>query len=273
MAGKDMDEVISSIKHPAVVAARRALGQIGRKAATAFLADGRRLVSQALHASACIERVFFRDPAEGGGDADLLRRIRAAGIECHPVTRGVFFRILGLGYETSVGVLAIMNRPRSIDACGLVEGSTCVLAGERIQDPRNVGVLVRTADAWGLPCAIFTDDSADPYSRACVRSSTGSIFRVPLALAADLPAYLARLKGEGARVIGTSAHAEMRCWDADLSGSCVLLLGNESVGLSTAAHDACEQMVTIPMEGGAASFNVTVAAGILLYERHRQTRD
>ncbi|MHC5035154.1 MAG: TrmH family RNA methyltransferase [Planctomycetota bacterium] len=266
-----MDEVISSIKHPAVIAARQALGQIGSRPATAFVGDGRRLVSQALDAGASIERVFFREPAEGGGDPDLPRRVEAAGIECHSVTRGVFFRILGLGYETSVGVLAIMNRPPSADACALTERGACILAGERIQDPRNVGVLVRTADAWGLPCAIFTDDSADPYSRACVRSSTGSIFRVPLALAADLPAYLGRLKGEGARVIGTSAHAEILCWDADLSGSCVLLVGNESVGLSAAARDACDQIVTIPMEGGAASLNVTVAAGILLYERHRQT--
>ena len=266
------EDVISTIKDAAVVAARRSLGQIGRQGATAFLADGHRLVGHALRAGAPIESVFFLHPVEGEEEAELLRRARQSGVECRHVTRGVFFRMLGLGYETSVGVLAVIERPPSADARRLAQGDACLLAGERIQDPRNVGVLVRTADAWGLPCAVFSEDSADPYSRGSVRSSTGSIFRVPLAIAPDLVAALEGLKARSVRIIGTSAHAEVPCWDADLSGRCTIVVGNESVGLSERARAVCDAVVTVPMEGGADSFNVTVAAGIILYERARQMR-
>ena len=88
----------------------------------------------------------------------------------------------------------------------------------------------------------------------------------------ELPAALARLRKQGMRIIGTSAAAPTPVWDADLTGSCAVVLGNETRGLTDAARDACDAFVTIPMSGGAHSFNVTVAAGILLYERARQRR-
>ena len=72
-------------------------------------------------------------------------------------------------------------------------------------------------------------------------------------------------------MIGTSAGADLPCWETDLTGPCALVLGNESVGLSPGTSAVCDTLVTIPMSAGAHSFNVTVAAGILLYERDRQT--
>jgi len=267
-------DVISTVKHPDVVAARRRLGRVGGKPATSFLVDGQRLVSQALESQVPVERVFLLDPVEEEQLA-LLGRARELGVACHAVTRGVFFRILGLGYETSVKVLAVVGRPQSghpafPDATELIEGDMCVLVGESIQDPRNVGVLIRTVDAWGLVCAVFSGDSGDPYSRASVRSSTGSAFRVPVTIAAHLVEYLERLKQRSVRLIGTSARAATPCWEADLSGPCAILFGNESVGLSAPAREVCDLLVSIPMTGGAHSFNVTVAAGIVLYERARQ---
>jgi len=263
-------EAIDTIKHPAVLAARQALGQVGRQGATAFLADGLRLVTQAVRSPATVETVFFLHPLVGPEEQALLGRAQKSGLACHMVRKGVFFRMLGLGYETSVGVLAVVKRPVTADVARVARGDVCVLVGEQIQDPRNVGVLVRTADAWETVCAVFTSDSADPYSRAAVRSSTSSIFRMPLAIVSDLPACLRQLKANSLRIIGTSAHAEMPCWDANLSAPCAIVLGNESVGLSESVRRACDEMVTVPMHGGAESLNVTVAGGILLYERARQ---
>jgi tRNA G18 (ribose-2'-O)-methylase SpoU len=80
------------------------------------------------------------------------------------------------------------------------------------------------------------------------------------------------LSADSVRVIGASAHASQPCWEADLTGSCALVVGNESGGLSGGLRDACDVLVAIPMTGGASSFNVTVAAGILLYERARQAQ-
>jgi TrmH family RNA methyltransferase len=144
------------------------------------------------------------------------------------------------------------------------------MVGEQIQDPRNVGVMVRTADAWQPAATVLSADSADPWCRAAVRSSTGSIFRMPLSMPEDLPAYVRKLKSRGVRIVGTSAHAPAPVWDTDLTGPCALVLGNESVGMSEELTAECDEFVTIPMHGGASSFNVTVAGGILLYERERQ---
>jgi len=264
-------EVVSRLKHPTVLAARGHLGQVGGGPAGAFVADGRRLVSQALESSLPIEAVFFLDPVEGA-EVEVLRRAREAGVPCTVVSRGIFFRILALGYETSVRVLAVIERPRWPDVGEVMEGDACLLVGENIQDPRNVGVLLRTADAWGLAGAVFSKASADPYSRGSVRSSTGSVFRVPVTVAVHLVDYVAGLKEKPLRVIGTSAQAATPCWEADLSGPCVVLFGNESTGLSAEARAVCDTLVSIPMSGRAHSFNVTVAAGIILYERARQAR-
>lgn len=267
-------ELISTIKHPAVAAARESLGQVGGKSATAFPVDGRRLVAQAVACGASVERVFFVDPVEAPEQLELMAAVRQAGIEHYAVTKGVFFRILGLGYETSVRVLATVTaQPAPLGQIeALATDQACILIGERIQDPRNIGVLIRTADAMGLAAAVFSSDSANPFSRECVRSSTGSIFRVPLGLAGDLAPFIARLQQNSVRVIGTSAHAPQACWDADLLKPCAILLGNETSGLSGAAAAACDALVAVPMFGGAHSLNVTVAGGILMCEMNRQNR-
>ena len=266
----ERSRIISRIKHPAVTAARQGLARSGRQAPRLFLIDGAKLVRQAVDAGAAVEAVFFLHPSEGESLTALEERARNARLDCHRVTRGVFFRILGLGYQTSARVLAVAPRPPSHDVAADVGPGFCTVVGEGIQDPRNVGVIVRTDEAMGLAAAVFSADSADPYSRAAVRSTTGSIFRVRLALPADLPAYLRRLRAAGARIIGTSAHAPNDCTQADLRSPCAIVLGNESAGLSAAAADACDSLVTIPMYGAAHSLNVTVAAGICLHEWARQ---
>jgi TrmH family RNA methyltransferase len=265
------EQIISSIKHPAITAVRRSLGQVGGGRPTAFVVEDARMIGQALAASAPVDAVLFLDPVEGE-EATLLGAVREEAIPHHVVTRGVFFRVLDLGYETAARVLATVRaEPFPYARLGeLIDAQACFLVGEQIQDPRNVGVLIRTADALGVRAAIFSGDSADPYSRASVRSTTGSILRVPLVIADRLPEVLGALQADGVRIIGTSAHATTACWDADLSTPCAVLLGNETNGLSDGAKTLCDLLVAIPMQGEASSLNVTVAAGALLYEVARQ---
>lgn len=263
---------ISTVKHPAIASARKAIARSGRESPRSFLVDGHRMVRQALDAGADIEGVFLLDPIESAEDTQLLGAAEERGIACHPTAKGVFFKLLGLGYETSVRSLAIVRRTPLAppDVAALVGDEACFLVGETIQDPRNVGVLIRTADAYGLTAAVFTRDSADPYARASVRSTTGSIFRASVGETPDVQDCLTRLKDRAVRIVGTSAAAAHTCWDTDLSGPCAIVLGNESSGLSADAKGLCDEMVTIPMYGGAHSLNVTVAAGILLYEVAKQ---
>jgi len=266
-----MAEVIDSIKHPAVAASRESLRGSSEESARCFLIDGPKLLREGIEAGAPIERVFFQDPVEPA-EADLERAAAGAGLEHWRVTRGVFFRLLGLGYETSVRVLAIVEiRRRSVDELlSDVGPESWVLVGEKIQDPRNVGVLIRTADAWGLGAAAFTEGTAEAFSRGSVRSSTGSILRVQVTEEANVTELLGGLRERGLRIVGASAGAEKACWEVDLRPPCAVVVGNEASGLSEEARGLCDVVARIPMYGGAHSFNVTVAAGILLYEARRQ---
>jgi len=267
------DDVIATIKHPAIVQARRSIARAGREGPTSFLVDGHSLVSQAIASGAPVERLFFLDPVEGAKCRALLEDAQRRGVECHRVSKGIFFRLLGLGYETSVRVLALVRRWTLPESARPERPDTCVLVGERIQDPRNVGVLIRTADAYATSRVVFGAESADPFCRASVRSTTGSVFRVPLTITEDVAGCLGRLAESDMKIVGTSAQSAKSCWEEDLSGPCAIVLGNETAGLSESAKAVCDALVRIPMSGGAHSFNVTVAAGIVLYERARQRQE
>jgi tRNA G18 (ribose-2'-O)-methylase SpoU len=264
--------VISSIKDPVVVEARRALGQAGGAAATAYVVDGLKLASQAVYGGAPVLEVFYCAPLEDEEHLGLLRDARAAGIPCFLLNRGVFFKLLGLGYETAARVLVLVEiRVRSeAEALDAIGPDTCLMLGQKIADPRNVGVILRNADATGTSMVALTRDSADAFSRESVRSSTGSIFRMPVAAIDDLLPFVARLKARGVTVYGTSAQGASVFWEVQYRRPCAVLFGNETRGLSDDAREACDTLLRIPMMGGAHSFNVTVANGIILCEIARQ---
>lgn len=263
-------ELLSSIKHPAIVQAKTDLTSMTGAWHERFAIEGQGMLRQALAAGVRLQQVFFREPVEGDEVQALTAELIARGIPCYRVTPGVFSRILALGYETSTRILAIV-RPAPVRLEELektYDEHAVVLAGECIQDPRNVGVLIRNADGWGVKLAIFAD-SADAYSRASVRSTTGSILRLPIMQTPELLPALSKLKGMGFKIIGSSAAGTIPLWEARLTHPCVICVGNESTGLSDPVRRYCDELVKIPMYGGAHSFNVTVAAGVLLYEATR----
>jgi len=254
---------ITTVKHPALIRARSLQTPAGRAQARAFLIEGEAMLRQALQAGAAVADAFFLDGAPV--DDSLAAALAAAQVPCYTVTRGLMTKILGTGYDTSVVTTSVVPmRMTSAEAMAALGGP--LLACERIQDPRNVGVLLRTAEASGALGMLLSGDSADPFSRAAVRSSTGSILRLPLALSNDFPADLKRLRDRGLRLIGASAHGAIPITRADLDPRCVIIVGNEAAGISPAARELADSVVAIPVGGGTSSFNVTVAAGILLYE-------
>lgn len=232
------------------------------------------MLRQALDAGLVPECVLFRDPVEAE-----TRPLQAA---CHrqaPVctaTRGVFFKVLGLGYETATQVLAVFSVPRH-DAVRMLADAEhapggLYLVGEGIQDPRNVGVLVRTAEGLGVHAFALSEDSAWPWSRQALRSTTGSLFRLPTYRTPDVAKLLRDLRHAGVWILGTSAQGDREIADVPVRYPCAVLLGNETAGISEPARAACNTLVRIPMRGGAHSLNVTVAAGIVLHEVARRPR-
>jgi TrmH family RNA methyltransferase len=143
------------------------------------------------------------------------------------------------------------------------------LVAESIEKPGNLGALLRIADAVGAAGLIVTDTGTDPYNPNVIRSSTGALFTVPLAVA-TLDQTMTWLRGQDIRICAADPGADETLWDTDLTMPCALLAGSEHAGLSEAARAAADSLVRIPMLGTVDSLNVSVSMALLAYETLRQ---
>ncbi len=152
-----------------------------------------------------------------------------------------------------------------------------VLILDRPTSPGNIGTLVRSADAFGAAGVIVTGHAADPYDPKAVRASTGSLFAVPVVRTSpqEVLTWLDRLRGDGlpVRTVGTDESGAVEVGTHDLTGPTVLLVGNETSGLSAAWRESCDTMVRIPIGGAASSLNAAMAGTLVLYEAARQRRE
>jgi len=263
-------ESLGGIKHPAFRDALALTRQGGRDATGRYLVEDADQVLQALASPSPVYAVFATPESATGA---LEAACAARGVPLYIAGGGLLPKLVGTGYSTATTAVAVVGkRPFLLDDVLRDRPDALLLCGEHIQDPRNVGVLVRTAEAAGCAALVLSEDSAEPYSRQAVRSTTGSILRLPVVRAKDLPAALRGLRERSISVVATSARAPRLAYEADLTvRPLALLVGNETDGLTDAARDAAADFVRLPMAPeGASSLNVTVAAGVLVYEAVRQ---
>ena len=135
---------------------------------------------------------------------------------------------------------------------------------EDMRDPGNLGTIIRTVDATGAAGVILLGQSCDPYSRECVRASTGSIFAVPL-VKMETAEFIAVIKSWKGDVVGTHLKAT-EDFRRNYNQSTLLVMGSEGRGLSDGLTEACKALVRIPMKGSAESLNVATATALMLYE-------
>ncbi len=148
--------------------------------------------------------------------------------------------------------------------------SGLVLALETIQDPGNLGTIIRTAAATGATGLWLSDDSVDVDSPKVLRASAGQWFRVATAVSEDLKATVAQSQQAGMQVVATLPTANLTYWDVDWRKPSLILLGNEGAGLSPDLASMADQQVKIPLSPGVESLNVAIAAALMMYEAQRQ---
>ena len=190
---------------------------------------------------------------------------------------GALMRELGGKTDTSPEILAVVEMP--VDDLARIATSPAMFAVvfDRPTSPGNIGTLVRSADAFGASGVIVTGHAADPYDPKAVRASTGSLFSIPVVRAASprpVLDWVAAVRAEGIdlRLVATDENASQDAAEYDFSGPSLILVGNETTGLSSAWRDACDVTVRIPITGAASSLNAATAASIILYETARQRR-
>lgn len=176
----------------------------------------------------------------------------------------VLFRELS-PVETPSGLLALAARPR----LALPGQARFAVFLDAVQDPGNLGSILRSAAAAGVDAAYLSAGCADAWSPRVLRGGMGAHFTLPLREGADLAALAAGFSGE---VMVTSLEAEASVFDLDLTGPIALVIGNEGSGVSPALQAAATRLARIPMPGAVESLNVAAAAAICLFERVRQLK-
>lgn len=155
---------------------------------------------------------------------------------------------------------ALTGRPRLV----------VVLAG--VADPGNAGTVLRVADAAGADAVVFAGEAVDPHNGKSVRASTGSLFHLPVARAADVGEVFAACRAGGLRVVAADGSASATIDDADLSGPAAWVFGNEAHGLPAEFVAAADDVVRVPIYGAAESLNLATAAAVCLYAAARAQR-
>jgi TrmH family RNA methyltransferase len=229
-----------------------------------FMVEGPHLVESALAAGAGIRQAFFI----GTQHRALVKRIAKSGAKVCEISEKVLKKLSGT--ETPQGIIAIVSiKQTTLADIDIAKGPVVVLDG--IQDPGNVGTIIRTADAAGAGALIIIQGTADAYSQKALRASSGSIFNINI-IQVQRKTVRDELKGMGLRIVATTLDAEASIFDADLSGPLALVFGNETKGVSRELRRAAKLAVKIPVRGGAESLNVASSAAVALYEAVRREK-
>jgi TrmH family RNA methyltransferase len=168
-------------------------------------------------------------------------------------------------------VLALARRP-VFDGRRILAGTPLVAVAVGVQDPGNVGALLRTSEAAGATGAYLAGGSADAFSWKALRGSMGSAFRLPHEKVRAAAPLLDRLRAAGVRTVGAAPDAALSHDEADLTGPLAVFFGAEGSGLPAEVLDALDERLTIRMAAPVESLNVAVAAGVVLFEAARQRR-
>jgi RNA methyltransferase, TrmH family len=261
-------ELVTS-RHNALVKRLRGLKDRGERE-DVLLIEGPKLLEEAARSGvdvldvAASPRGFRR-----GRGRELLERLEASGTRVHWLHEDLLASLSET--ETSQGLLAVARRPW-FAASDLFRGTPLVVVAVGVQNPGNLGALLRTAEAAGATGALLTEGTADPFSWKSLRGSMGSAFRLPHLAGITLDAVLRLLEPRGVLAIATDAKAPLRYDQADLRGPVAFLFGNEGAGLPPDVVERTSIRLRIPIAAPVESLNVGVAAGILLFEAARQRR-
>ena len=244
-------EQITSSRNPKVLSWRSLKDKKSRDAQNAFLVEGPKMVEEALRSFFPVQTLLLR---EGFTPAFPLPH----EIPAYVLSDSVFQSVCDT--KTPQGIAAVLEiRAREL------QGSL-LLALDGIQDPGNMGTIIRTADAAGFTGILLSPDCVDIFSPKVVRATMGSIFRVGFSFPASLPVALSALRSSGYSVISSQLDGEPFYARAPVPAPLILIVGNEGNGISDEVKSIATHRFKLPMYGGAESLNAAVAAGIMMYD-------
>ena len=257
---------ITSRQNPLVARFRTAArGDVGG----VILLDGAHLVADAIAASVAFQLAAVTPASRERDDVRaLVDALERAGVEVITVSASVMDAVSPV--KTPSGIVALAERPM-VDPDRLYDGTAAlVVSAIDVQDPGNLGAIVRVAEAAGATGLVAAGGSANPFGWKALRGSMGSALRLPIASEMTAEDAVADARRHGCRIIATVPRAGRSLFDVDLTGALQVLIGGEGRGLAASLTDAADERVTIPMQAPVESLNAAVTAALIVYEAHRQ---
>ena len=226
------------------------------------------------HGAQRIDRLWFDSARRDRRLRQLLDEARAAGLRAEASDKAALDRMTGGANHQ--GVVAQGEMPASLGEAALDEILTALehppllLVLDGVTDPHNLGACLRTADAAGVDAVVVPRHGAAGLGPTVSKVAAGAAESIPFAAVSNTGKTLVWIKEYGIAIIGTSDAGDESLYDADLSGSLALVMGQEHAGLRKNIAARCDRLVSLPMHGTVSSLNVSVATGICLYEARRQ---
>jgi TrmH family RNA methyltransferase len=271
--------MITSTKNPRIVEARKLSQRKHRVRQNRFLVEGLQVLTMAVQQaklSGAISRIkpldvfYSRELFTGDTAPRLLKQLTKLGAQPMAVAPHVLDTLSER--DTSQGLaatFALKEMDWSLNDLGttIPPGGTMLLVLDKLQDPGNLGTLIRTADAAGAWPIILLEPCVDLFDPKTVRSTMGSLFNIPCGRVKDIDTLWPWLKEMGYRAVGADAARGEIAWRSNaLQGPVALFLGNEARGLSPELHSHLDDYVNLPIMYKAESLNVAIAGGVLMYE-------
>ena len=230
-----------------------------------FIVEGIKIVAEAIEENADIDCIVVCEDCVNDGSIDKKLLYEIAKFKCVYVTEKIFNTLTDV--TNPQGILAVINRNNENSNIDYNADFIVVLDG--IQDPGNLGTILRTVDSANLKQIIVSKETADSFNPKVVRSTMGGIFRVNILKSDNLIETLKELQKQGFEVVVTSLDTTNNIYDINYNKK-VVVIGNEANGVSKEVQELADKKVIIPMLGKTESLNAGVAAGIMIYEYVRQ---
>ncbi|MEM1483920.1 RNA methyltransferase [Oscillospiraceae bacterium PP1C4] len=229
-----------------------------------FVTEGIKLTCEAFDAG-CTPVVIFATEDATDRYYDHVQRIMLACESFYRISQSVADKLAqSVSPQGVFGVFRMLDnetQPVKISS----NGKMILLSS--LQDPGNIGTILRTAAAFGIDGVVLSSDCPDLYSPKVLRSTMGGVFKIPLAITSDLGGYIDQLRGQGIPVYAAALNeSAVPVLEASLQSGCAVVIGNEGNGISEELIDRCDGTLMIPMKQNSESLNAAMAAGIVMWE-------
>lgn len=236
---------------------------------------GRNAVSEAVKAGVSINKILYY-PEATGSIIPIIKAAKEARIILATADRNKLNEVAGT--KDHQGIIAYVSPKEYVtvdDILKIAEDKgepPFVIVLDEVQDPHNLGAVLRTCDAVGAHGVVISKRRGAPLTGTVAKSSAGALEHIPVARATNITAAIKELKDKGLWIYGTDMDGETNFFDADLKGPIALVIGSEGFGMGRLVKENCDFILNIPMQGKVSSLNASVAAGVVMYEIFRQRR-